>query len=152
MHLPGTNDFTLGPSAHTDIGALGSLVTNKEPNTRKGKDHHSENGVGGRVTEPSLGKSGLVLLAQRFTFEDRATRHHAALKSSGAVMAFEKNYGEIQREGETVRIVIKLRLSLQIHTHSNWRRSPFGRNKCRKSDLDTTPQIQATTIAMQSGR
>jgi hypothetical protein len=58
MNLPGTNDFTLGPSAHTDIGALGGLVTNKETDSRKGKDNHSQDGVGGRVTEPSLGKRG----------------------------------------------------------------------------------------------
>jgi hypothetical protein len=82
MHLPGTNDFTLGPSAHTDIGALGSLVTNKEPNTRKGKDHHSENGVGGRVTEPSLGKR----VVGNGTAGPGRTSHHAGLESGGAVM------------------------------------------------------------------
>jgi hypothetical protein len=83
--LPGTNDFSFGPTAHTNIAALGGLVRNKAGNSGKGKDDDSQNGVGGGVTEPGLGKRRLVLLGHSGLDGSRAT-HHASLESGGTVI------------------------------------------------------------------
>lgn len=84
--LPGTNDFSLGSTAHTNIGAPGGLVGNKEPNSGQGKDDDSQDGVGSGVTEPSLGKRRLVLLGQSGLDGSGAT-HHASLESGGTEMS-----------------------------------------------------------------
>lgn len=78
-NLPGTNDMVLGLSSDADIGATGDLVTNKERGTRNGNAQDSNDGIGGRVFEPSLGERRLGLTGHTGT----RTAHHAALNNSG---------------------------------------------------------------------
>jgi hypothetical protein len=84
--LPGPNDLTLGTSAHADIGALGGLVRNEKGNSRKSNHQDSKDGVGGRVTEPSLGKRVLGHSAAGADGTSSRATHHAGLKSGGTVM------------------------------------------------------------------